>query len=100
MEMQKLWVWALFSAVVEPLYVQALSRAAEDSMQHFTEHASVALPRAVDDWVSAGSDSQTLNFDIMVLPGALEVYLIRAADLELVGVSLFLTDLTIISAVI
>lgn len=55
-------------------------------MQHFTENASVALPRAVDDWVSAGSDGQTLDIDETVLPGALEVYLIRATDLELVGV--------------
>lgn len=55
-------------------------------MQHFTENISVGLPRSVDDWVTGGSDSQTLDSDATVLPGALEVYLIRATDLELVGV--------------
>lgn len=55
-------------------------------MQHFTENASVSPPRAVDDWVGAGSDSQTLDIDETVLPGVLEVYLIRATDLELVGI--------------
>lgn len=55
-------------------------------MQLFTESASVAHPRAVNDWVSAGSDSQALDYDETVLPGTLEVYLIRATDLELVGV--------------
>jgi len=46
-------------------YLQALSRAAEISMQAFTEKPPVALPRDMEDqdWVGEGSDSQVLDVD-------------------------------------
>ncbi|CAM9425194.1 unnamed protein product [Scytosiphon promiscuus] len=63
--------------------IKALSSAAEASLQLFTENHSVALPRAAVGYFGKEStDSQALAPDCTALPGALEVYLIRATDLE------------------
>ncbi|CAM9397599.1 unnamed protein product, partial [Ectocarpus fasciculatus] len=61
--------------------IKALSRAAEKSMQLFTENPAAALSRAADDGGVVG-DSEALDFSSTALPGALEVYLIRATELE------------------
>lgn len=51
-------------------------------MQLFTENHSVALPRTAGDLVQEAGYSQVLASDSTALPGALEVYLIRAAELD------------------
>lgn len=69
--------------------MQALSRAAEASLHSFTQSSRLALPRGPDDRVEEpavhGSESQVLDVDTTALPGALEVYLIRATDMAQVG---------------
>lgn len=63
--------------------MQALSSAAETSLQLFTEDHLVAPPQtAVGDVSEEAGDSQVLASDCTALPGALEVYLIRAIDFE------------------
>lgn len=53
-------------------------------MQLFTENPAAALSRAADDGGVVG-DSEALDFNSTALPGALEVYMIRATELEWVG---------------
>lgn len=69
--------------------MQALSRAAEASMHSFTHNPRLELPQAPDDGVEEvtihDSESQVLDIDATALPGALEVYLIRATDVVQVG---------------
>lgn len=58
-------------------------------MHSFTHNPRLALPRASDDQVEEAaihdSESQVLDVDTTALPGALEVYLIRATDIVQVG---------------
>lgn len=53
-------------------------------MQLFTENPAAALSRVADDGGGVG-DSQVLDSNATALPGALEVHLIRATDLEWVS---------------
>lgn len=54
-------------------------------MHSFTQNPRLALPSAIDDRVEEAiiddNESQVLDVDTTALPGALEVYLIRATDI-------------------
>lgn len=80
------------------LFEQTLSRAAEASLQSFTQYPQLVLSRASDDRVEEAvahdSEGQVLDVDTTALPGALEVYLIRATDMVQVGDASALTGLS------
>lgn len=63
--------------------LQALSRAAESALQRFTEHPPAVLSGGDGgDSDEETKDRRVLELRTTALPGALEVFLVRATDLQ------------------